>query len=74
LNQKILWLLACGAVGSHAASPVGLFEDHADVGVVLHAGSAEYDASRRSYTVSGSGENLWAAADGFHFVWQGGDR
>jgi len=29
-----------------------------------------YDAARRSYTVSGSGENVWATADAFQFVWK----
>lgn len=49
---------------------LGIFEDHADVGAVLHAGSVEYDAAKRSYTISGSGENMWFAADAFQFVWK----
>ena len=53
-----------------AAAPLGLFEDHGDVGAVLHAGSAEYNASQGSYTVVGSGENMWFAADAFQFVWK----
>jgi hypothetical protein len=53
-----------------AAPPVGSFEGHADVGTVLHGGSVEYDASRRTYLVSGSGENMWSATDAFQFVWK----
>src|SRR6266481_1754891 len=53
-----------------AAAPVGLFEGRGDVGAVLHAGSVEYDAAQRSYTIAGSGENMWFAADGFQFVWK----
>lgn len=53
-----------------AAEPMGWFAGHTDVGAVLHAGSAEYDAARRTYTVSGSGENMWFAADAFQFVWK----
>jgi Tol biopolymer transport system component len=30
----------------------------------------EYDATKRSYTLSGSGENMWSATDGFQFVWK----
>ncbi len=52
------------------STPVGLFESHGDVGTVLHAGSIEYDASQRTYTISGSGENMWFAADAFQFVWK----
>ena len=50
--------------------PVGLFEGHGDVGTVLHPGSVDYDAAKQSYTVAGSGENMWFAADAFHFVWK----
>jgi len=51
-------------------TPLGIFDDHADAGTVLHAGSAEFDAGTKTYTVSGSGENMWATADAFHFVWK----
>ena len=53
-----------------AAAPVGMFESHGDIGAVLHAGSAEYDAVERNYTIAGSGENMWSVRDGFHFVWK----
>src|SRR5579871_3797968 len=49
---------------------VGLFENHTDVGTVLHPGSVNYDAAKGSYTISGSGENMWLAADAFQFVWK----
>jgi TolB protein len=52
------------------AAPVGIFESHEDVGNVLHAGSVEYDAAKKSYMVAGSGENMWAARDAFHFAWK----
>jgi hypothetical protein len=48
----------------------GIFTDHQDVGTVLHPGSAVYDAATRSYTISGSGENMWFGIDDFHFVWK----
>jgi TolB protein len=53
-----------------AASQVGLFENHQDVGTVLHPGSVEYDASRGTYAISGSGNNMWVSEDDFHFVWK----
>jgi TolB protein len=52
------------------AGAVGLFEGHGDVGTVLHAGSVEYDAGKRSYTIAGSGENMWLGSDAFQFVWK----
>ena len=53
-----------------SAAPTGLFESHADVGSVLHSGTLEYDAAKGTYTVGGSGENMWSTADAFHFVWK----
>lgn len=52
------------------ARPVGIFEDHGEVGAVLHAGSAAFDAGARRYTVAGSGENMWGTTDAFHFAWK----
>jgi TolB protein len=48
----------------------GIFEDHGDIGSVLHTGSVDYDASKKTYAISGSGENMWSKADAFHFVWK----
>jgi TolB protein len=55
---------------SHAQEPVGIFENHADVGTVLHAGSATFDAATSTYTLTGSGDNMWFASDAFHFAWK----
>jgi TolB protein len=57
-----------GAQGSDAS--IGIFENHSDVGTVLHPGSANYDASKQSYSVAGSGENIWLTSDAFQFVWK----
>jgi TolB protein len=48
----------------------GVFDGHGDVGTVLHAGSVDYDASKQTYTITGSGENMWSVADAFQFVWK----
>jgi TolB protein len=53
-----------------AAEPLGLFDGHADVGVVLRPGSANYEAGKATYTITASGENMWAARDDFHYVWK----
>lgn len=58
-------------VHSQNAKPdLGIFEDHSDVGSVLHPGSVVYDGGKRSYTISGSGENMWFSADAFQFLWK----
>src|SRR6267154_3459241 len=62
-----------GAMKSPATqekAAVGAFESHGDVGTVLHPGSVEYDAAKRSYTIAGSGENMWLGTDAFQFAWK----
>ena len=81
-KAKILLLLASAAMfffvciavvrvraQSPGASP-GLFPEHRDIGTVLHAGSTDYDAAKDTYTLAGSGENMWFTADAFQFAWK----
>jgi TolB protein len=55
---------------AQASAPVGIFESYGDVGTVLHPGSVEYDSAKQTYTITGSGENMWSTADAFQFVWK----
>ena len=64
---------ALGCVSSFAQSqpaPVGIFEDHNDVGALLHPGTAVFNAASATYTLTGSGANMWFAEDDFHFAWK----
>jgi hypothetical protein len=56
----------------HAAGPIGAFTDQTDIGTpsTMGAGSARYDEASATYTIVGGGENMWAAADHFHYVWK----
>ncbi len=73
-RKHIFWLLviafACVAGIPSLAAPLGLFESHGDVGTVLHPGSVKYDSAKQTYTISGSGENMWFSSDAFQFVWK----
>jgi hypothetical protein len=40
------------------------------VGVILHPGSVDFGATNRTYALTASGENMWAAEDDFQFVWK----
>jgi TolB protein len=53
-----------------AATSVGIFEGHGDVGTVLHPGAVDYDAAKGSYTMAASGENMWFGKDAFQFAWK----
>lgn len=67
-------LFIFGAATRLGATPgtetTGIFDGHGDVGTVLHPGSVNYDAAKQSYTLAGSGENMWFTADAFQFVWK----
>src|SRR5277367_511421 len=65
LEYATLFLALCSVAGAQ----LGTFQGQQDVGTVLHPGSATYDAATASYTISGSGENMWFGRDDFHFVW-----
>ncbi len=71
ISQIVLIFCISLAFGQEKrASAPGIFEGHQDVGTVLHAGAVEYDAAQQTYTISGSGENMWLKADAFQFAWK----
>lgn len=64
-------VLACGALAQDKRdSRLGAFDASGDVGTVLHAGSVAYDSAKGTYTIAGSGENMWFAKDAYQFVWK----
>jgi hypothetical protein len=68
---RIVAALAAFMIGSPAArAGEGIFEGQGDVGTVLHKGALAYDAATGSYRLTGSGENMWFAADAYYFVWK----
>ena len=79
-GKRISWIVLLSAIFLLVAAPnyswaegnatVGIFDDHGDVGTVLHPGSVEYAAANKTYTITGSGENMWFTSDAFQFVWK----
>jgi TolB protein len=65
-----LVLFCSGSFAQTSSGTVGIFEGHGDVGTVLHPGTTEYDASKKTYTLTGSGQNMWFANDDFQFAWK----
>ncbi|HSP69999.1 MAG TPA: hypothetical protein VLN48_19890, partial [Bryobacteraceae bacterium] len=63
-------VVGMSALAQAPATAIGVFESHGDVGTVLQEGSVTHDASKETYTVTGSGGNVWSAADEFQFVWK----
>ena len=49
---------------------IGIFDAHSDIGEIKLAGSASYDGPSKTYTVVGSGLNMWSDKDAFHYVYK----
>jgi TolB protein len=52
-----------------SAADLGVFNRQGDIGVVRHAGSSK-QVREGTFSVSGSGDNMWSTNDAFHFVWK----
>ena len=55
---------------SFGQHPVGIFEDHLDIGKPKLSGSASYDEASQSYNITGAGSNIWFNRDEFHFLYK----
>ena len=61
----VLFLLAAAAFAQ-----TGDFSDSDDVGAPPIQGAVTYDDAAKTYTITGSGADIWARADQFHYVWR----
>ncbi len=64
----LTFLLAASAFAQ--SGNLGVFTNSDDVGAPPMQGSAEYDAATGQYKVTGSGTDIWAKADQFHYLWR----
>ncbi len=60
----------CLLVAMNAYSQSPLFPNHTEVGDPSLKGIVRYDADRRSYRITGSGDNIWGNRDAFTFAWR----
>ena len=56
------------SLDTKAQNSVGIFENHADIGNVLNKGNATF--ANGTYTLTGSGENIWFKKDELHFAYR----
>ncbi|MFW5686497.1 MAG: TolB family protein [Spirochaetota bacterium] len=54
----------------HTLDELGVFAGQTDVGSVGSPGSCDFNAETATYTVKGSGQNIWDDHDDFHLVWR----
>jgi hypothetical protein len=56
--------------GAPSSPSIGIFSGHADIGAVGKPGGVDYDPVWRTYTVTGSGVDMWDRNDTMSFVWK----
>jgi TolB protein len=61
-------VLSMSVCSTSIAQNVGIFEKAGDIGHPKLAGSSAYDAATQTYTLKGSGYNIWFQRDEFHFL------
>jgi TolB protein len=72
-SALIFCALICQA--GFAQTRVGIFDHHADIGNPKNAGTTLYDEASQTYTIRGSGYNIWFNRDEFQYAYKkiGGD-
>lgn len=63
-------VLCCISLSVFCQTPVGIFENHADIGNPKKAGSVTYDKIVHEYRISGAGYNIWFGRDEFHYAFK----
>lgn len=56
------------AVSGCSSNGAGLFDSSRDIGKVSLKGSTKFNAEKQEYRITGSGANIWATQDAFHFA------
>ena len=51
------------------SNSLGVFTRAADIGRPKNAGSSSYDSATKTYTLKGSGYNIWFNRDEFHYLY-----
>lgn len=62
-------LMVFGITQVSGQTDLGIFDNSADIGNAKNKGFAHYNAEDQTYTIGGSGTNMWANKDEFHYLW-----
>ena len=70
VKYLVCFILLVAVVSCETKPNLGMFEGSNDIGEVKLAGSVEFDSGEDTYTISGSGTNMWFDYDELHYVWK----
>lgn len=63
----VLIILSGGSIIAQT-NPIGIFQNHTDVGNPKVKGAVSYDKDMQSYNIKGGGYNIWFNRDEFHYA------
>ncbi|MES1214029.1 MAG: hypothetical protein ABUT20_00820, partial [Bacteroidota bacterium] len=63
-------LIILSSVALAQNSSLGIFQASTDIGNPKKAGSSQYDPATQTYTLKGSGYNIWFGRDEFQFLYK----
>lgn len=64
-----LLIILLGTTVGSAQNKIGIFDNNLDIGNCKLKGSTEYLETDQTYTLSGSGTNMWFGSDEFQYLW-----
>ena len=69
--KYLLFSICCLIINTAIAqdSQTGIFLNNSDIGNPKNAGSAKYNSTDQSYSIKGSGYNIWFDRDEFHYLY-----
>jgi hypothetical protein len=70
IKAMFIFAFSLTMVSVSAQKSGGIFDGYGDVGNPKLTGSFNYDASTKTYTLSGGGINIWYASDQFFYAWK----
>lgn len=70
ITRTLLFLLMLSSSLFAQTPDTGIFTLQDDIGKVTLEGKTDYDPVEQTYTITGSGENIWFDEDAFHFAWR----
>ena len=68
--SMVLLLLSSYITSSSQDNSLGIFQHHSDVGTVKNIGSTAYNLETQTYTMTGSGYNVWGVKDEFQYAYR----
>ncbi|MRI00492.1 biopolymer transporter TolR [Kriegella sp. EG-1] len=69
LKTRLFFYLLMFSATVFAQNKIGQFDRNTDIGNCKNPGKVIYSEVDQTYTISGSGTNMWFGSDEFHYLW-----